>query len=130
MPDKLFFQPADDRLGLHSSNLQLPLLEPGEFLISFKTTATIPTTRRGEAAGLPGVFRAAPFCSKELLLRKQRSQFSTCLEAATAVQLFELSAAPKCSPGFPLECEAASQGEEGTFCWFHSSSGFKASGNP
>lgn len=59
----------------------------GNFLFPFKTTAAIPTTRRGEASGLPGVFRAAPFqdvCapfrSKELLFRKQRPQFTTCLE--------------------------------------------------
>lgn len=130
MPDKLFFQPADDQLGLYSSNLQLPLLEPGSFFISFQTTAAIPTTRRGGASGLPGVLRAAPFRSKELLFRKQRSQFTTCLEAVTAVQLLKLSAAPKCSLGFPVECEAAPQGGEGTCSWFHGSSGFKANGNP
>lgn len=99
---------------LFPSKPLLPFLPPGE----------------EKHLALPGVFRAAPFRSKELLFRKQRSQFTTCLEAVTAVQLLKLSAAPKCSLGFPVECEAASQGGEGTGCWFHSSSGFKANGNP
>lgn len=65
MPDKLFFQRAGERLGLHSPNLQLPLLETRSFFASPENLCGCfhhwAAGRRGgasnfSAASLPGTF--------------------------------------------------------------------------
>lgn len=86
-------------LGLCSSNLQLPLLELGSFVISpenhccyfcHRASSSIQLAWCVQGCSFPTMFVLLYIDSKELLFRKQRPQFATCLEAATAMQLLNL----------------------------------------
>lgn len=104
-------------LGLCSFNLQLPLLvvSPEKHRSYFCPWASGSIQLCLVCSGL---LLSSDVCaslhSKELLFRKQRPQFATCLEAAAAMQLLNLSAAFKCSLGCPAAHQSTKQhqGEE------------------